>query len=386
MIFDKTTAVIDFGTSKISTIVAKKRDYEVEYLGLGVCEYAGFRNGAWLAPEDLEESIYLSKNDAESQSKKKIRKVSVIIPGEWCVTVFVKVEVKTDDLGGRISQIDIDSLINAGVKQVNWPEDYTVINAQPVVYLLDGLSRRHSPLGHLARVVEAYISITAVDLIFMQDIEELLDKLGIGVNEFIPSTESMARYINEHSRKKTNIVIDSGYYSTDIIICEETKVIAHRNLPIGGFHITSDIMSFLDKDTYTAELIKRNCSIGMDSLGINKIMLDGNNRKIQFPIDRTQEIITNRLHEIMSIVLGDAQRNGVEINNRCGVFLTGGGIVRMQGARGICSKMINENISILKPSKPIQANEQYTSVCAGMDYILDENHKGISLKNYKKNR
>ena len=384
MIFDRTTAIIDFGTSKISTLIAKKSDHEVEYYGLGVCEYAGFRNGKWLVPEDLEESIYLSKKDAESQNRKKIKHLSVIIPGEWCLTCFVKVEVVTDDLSGRISQIDIENLVEAGMAQVNWPEDYVVINAQPVVYLLDGLSRRNSPIGHHARVIEAYISYTAVDLIFMQDITEILDRLGIGVKEFIPSTISIAQYVNNHSSKKTNIIIDSGYYSTDIVICEEEKVIAHHNMGVGGFHITADLMLYLEKDIYTAELIKRNCAVGMDSLGLNKIMLDGNSGKIQFPVDKAQSVITNRLQEIISTTKGDAQRTGVEINNRCGMYLTGGGIARMQGARGMCSKMLGENINILKPSRPIQANVQYTSLCAGMDYILDENNKGVSLRSFNK--
>ncbi len=383
MIFDNTTAVMDFGTSKISTLIAKKSGYEVEYFGLGVCEYAGFRNGVWLAPADLEESIYLSKKDAENQNKKKIRKVSVIIPGEWCLTCFVKVEVITDDLGGMISQKDVDNLIEKGIAQVNWPEDYIVISARPVVYLLDGLSRRHSPIGHHARVIEAYISYTAVDSVFMQNITDILDKLGIGVEDFIPSTVSMAQYIDKHSSKKTNIIIDTGYYSTDIIICEEEKVIAHRNLAVGGYHITSDIMAFLEKDIYTAELIKRNVAVGMDSLGLNKIMLDSNSGKIQFPVDKAQTVVSNRLSEIMSTAKGDAERVGVEINNRCGIYITGGGISRMQGARGMCSKMLGENINILKPARPIQANEQYTSLCAGMDYILDENNKGISLRKNK---
>lgn len=328
--------------------------------------------------------IFIKKRCRKSEQK-KIRQVNVIIPGEWCITVFVKVEVKTEDLSGMITQTDIDNLINTGVNQVNWPEDYAVINAQPVVYLLDGLTRRISPIGHHANVVEAYISITAVDLIFMQDITEILDRLGIGVKDFIPSTISIADYISKHSSKKTNIVIDSGYYSTDIVICEEEKVISHRNLAVGGFHITADLMTFLEKDIYTSELIKRNCAVGMDSLGLNKIMLDGNNGKIQFPIDRAQSIITNRLSEIMSAVKGDAHRMGVEINNRCGIYLTGGGIARMQGARGMCSKMIDENISILDSSRPIQANVQYTSLCAGMDYILDERNKGVSLRNNKRN-
>ncbi|MBN2879684.1 MAG: hypothetical protein JXN65_08655 [Clostridia bacterium] len=382
MIFDRTTAVIDFGTSKISTLIAKKKDFQVEYYGLGVCEYAGFRNGTWLAPEDLEESIFLSKKDAESQNGRKIRQVNAVIPGEWCLTCFVKSEVITEDLGGKISAADIENLIKSGISQVVLPEGYTVIKAQPVIYMLDGLSRRQDPVGHHARALEAYISFTAVDTVFMQDISDILDRLGIGVNEFIPSTISMARYVSSHSSKKTNIIIDSGYYSTDIIICEEDKIISHRNLATGGFHITSDLMVYLEKDIYTAELIKRNSSVGMDSLGLNKIMMDKENGKIQFPVDKAQDVITNRLKEIMSIVEGDAERNGVEINNRCGIYLTGGGIARMQGARGMCSNMIGENISILEPSRPIQANVQYTSLCAAMDYILDENNRGISLKSY----
>ena len=384
MIFDKTTAVMDFGTSKISTLIGKNTNYGVEYYGLGVCEYAGFRNGVWQAPQDLEESIYLSKRDAENQNSKKIRKVNVVIPGEWCLTCFVKAEVLTDDLSGRISEIDVENLIKAGMEQVSWPEEYTVINAQPVVYLLDGINRRVSPVGQFARVVEAYVSFTAVDTVFMQDISDILDRLGIGVDSFIPVTASYSQYINNHSSKKSNIIIDSGYYSTDIIICEDEKVIAHRNVPIGGFHITSDLMVYLEKDIYTAELIKRNVAVGMDSLGLNKIMLDGDNGRVQFPVDKAQTVVMNRLNEIISTVIGDANRVGVEINNRCGVYITGGGISRMQGARGMCSKMLGENINILKPARPIQANVQFTSLCASMDYILNEDNEEISLKKINK--
>ncbi|MEX1376961.1 MAG: cell division FtsA domain-containing protein [Eubacteriales bacterium] len=384
MIFDRTTAVMDFGTSKISTLIGKNTNYGVEYYGLGVCEYAGFRNGVWLSPEDLEESIYLSKKDAENQNGKKIKQVNVVIPGEWCLTCFVKAEVLTDDLGGRISQLDIENLINAGMSQVSWPEEYTVINSQPVLYLLDGMNRRVSPIGQFARVVEAYISYTAVDTVFMQDIADILDRLGIGVDRFIPVTASYSQYINNHSSKKSNIIIDTGYYSTDIIICEDEKVIAHRNVPVGGFHITSDLMVFLEKDIYTAELIKRNVAVGMDSLGLNKIMLDGENGKVQFPVDKAQTVVMNRLNEIISTVKGDANRVGVEINNRCGVYITGGGISRMQGARGMCSKMLGENINILKPVRPIQANVQYTSLCVSMDYVLNEDNEEISLKKINK--
>lgn len=384
MIFDRTTTIMDFGTSKISTLIGRKDDFDIEYFGLGVCEYAGFRNGAWLSPDDLEESIFLSKKDAEQQNKKKIRNTNIIIPGEWCLTCFVKVEVLTHDLSGRVSEADINKLISTGIDQVKWPEDYTVINAEPVVYLLDGLSRRQSPIGHYARVVEAYISYTAVDVVFMQDITEILDRLGIGVREFIPSSNSIAQYIHKLSSKKTNIIIDTGFYSTDIVICEEDNVILHHSFGVGGYHITSDLMLYLSKDKYIAELIKRNCSIGMDSLGLNKIMVDGEIGKVQFSLDKAQSVIENRLYEIMHAMMGDAERIGVEINNRCGIYITGGGISRMQGARGICSKIVGENINILKPSKPIQANVQYTSLCAGMDYIFGKKNMGISLKKINK--
>ena len=143
-------------------------------------------------------------------------------------------------------------------------------------------------------------------------------------------------------------------------------------------------MVYLEKDIYTAELIKRNVAVGMDSLGLNKIMLDGDNGRVQFPVDKAQTVVMNRLNEIISTVIGDANRVGVEINNRCGVYITGGGISRMQGARGMCSKMLGENINILKPARPIQANVQFTSLCASMDYILNEDNEEISLKKINK--
>lgn len=216
---------------------------------------------------------------------------------------------------------------------------------------------------------------------FCIDIYELLDRQGIGTHSFIPVTRAVSQYASNNSIKKTNIIIDSGYFSTDIIISEKGKTIMHHNIGVGGYHITSDLMLYLnlDNNRHVAELVKRNVSVGMDSLGLNKIMLDDYGNRINFSVDQAQEIITRRLEEIMYNAMEDAKRTGIELSNRTGIYLTGGGISRISGAKELCSKMIGQNISILSPNKPIQANVQYMSVCAGMEYTMDDNNRASTL-------
>ncbi len=370
MLFKKKYCVIEFGTSKISIAVGNASGNNSDILGIGLCEYAGFRNNEWVAPQDLGESIFLAKKDAELQSGKKVSNVFVIIPGEFTRSFFSHLVTKPINMDGRIVSSDIDMMIEEGKIDLPWPDDYEIIHTVPVLYLLDGMSWRKYPEGAYAKDLESFVSYTAADRVFMDNIEYMLDEVGLGVEGFIASPKVVGDLIFRESEKKTVIIVDSGYYSTDILIYENGGIIIHDNIQIGGFHIASDIMVKLQLDRDRAEFVKKNCSIGMDNIGVNKVIVDEDGTRISFPTGETQEIIEARVDEIIHIMLEMIEKTGMSVDNRTAVYVTGGGIAAIKGIREHITRIIGVNTKIFTPSRPIVSTPMQTNVCAGLEYVI----------------
>ena len=77
-------AAIDFGTSKIVTLVAESSgNQRCDIVGAGIAAYDGFLEGEWNNAAVLNEMIQKSISEAESQSKRKIHEINVGVPGEF---------------------------------------------------------------------------------------------------------------------------------------------------------------------------------------------------------------------------------------------------------------------------------------------------------------
>ncbi|MCK5130408.1 MAG: hypothetical protein KAQ68_11180 [Clostridiales bacterium] len=384
MLFNTKYSVVDFGTSKVSIAIGVDGDEYADILGIGICEYAGFRDNEWLVPNDLQESILLAKRDVEKRTGKKVVHVYVIIPGEFTRTFFSHLTTKPINLDGRITSDDIDKMIKEGRQDLPWPDDYDMIHTDPVLYLLDGQSWKKRPEEQYAKDLECFVSYTAADRVFMENMSYILDDLGMGIKGFIAAPKVVGDLVYQSCEKKTVVIIDSGYYSTDISIYENGGLILHDNIPIGGYHIASDIMIKMNADRDTAELVKRNCSIGMDNIGINKILLDENENRISVPLDDTQMVVENRVDEVINSVMEQTNKTGMVLDNRTAVFITGGGISTIKGIREFITRRLGVTVKIFKPLRPVIATSMQTSVCAGLEYVI--RNKGILNGNKSKKK
>ena len=78
-----TIAAIDFGTSKIVTLIAETSGAQrCDIIGAGIAMYEGFLDGEWNNPQSLNEAIGKSIAEAEQQAKRKIREINVGVPGD----------------------------------------------------------------------------------------------------------------------------------------------------------------------------------------------------------------------------------------------------------------------------------------------------------------
>ena len=84
----KNFAVVDFGSSKVVTLVggAGVNDTLIT-MGKGEISYAGFQNAEFLEPESLKAVIGSSIANAEDNAQEKITEVYIGVPGEFCASV-----------------------------------------------------------------------------------------------------------------------------------------------------------------------------------------------------------------------------------------------------------------------------------------------------------
>ena len=85
-----TVTAVDFGTSKIVTLVAdNSSNLRCDIVGAGIAAYDGFMDDGWNNPGNVNDRIRESIEDAERQSKRKLRDVNIGVPAAFTRAGFL---------------------------------------------------------------------------------------------------------------------------------------------------------------------------------------------------------------------------------------------------------------------------------------------------------
>jgi cell division ATPase FtsA len=130
-----------------------------------------------------------------------------------------------------------------------------------------------------------------------------------------------------------------------------------------------------------AEQIKRNYVFNPDEFDMNSFseVFDDNGRRMTFPRDQVSKIVEDSFEELADMI-DMTVRNDVEplLGKRSQVFLTGGGIALMRGAREALAAKINRPIKV-SAAKSSKLNSPVFSASLGLaDLVFDsiENQGG----------
>ena len=93
-------AAIDFGTSKIVTLIAQSGGLNrCDIVGSGTVPYDGFTDGEWNSPDELLKAARDSVAAAELEANSKIREIYVGVPGEFVHVSTGEAEVQLEAPG-----------------------------------------------------------------------------------------------------------------------------------------------------------------------------------------------------------------------------------------------------------------------------------------------
>ena len=361
-----TVATIDFGTSKIVTLVAENSGSQrCDIVAAGIAKYDGYLDEGWNNPQDLDTAIRQSLADAEEQSGVKIREINVGVPGAFTRVYATKVTVPLKGTDPRVSSQDVKTAFNKAAESLEEIPG-VVIHSSPAWFMVDSSKKTLEPVGMKGREMTAYISFVVGNRYFIDDVNTRMAELGVQVAGFFSTTagEGML-YLDEQAR-------DMGYLNTEIIGMEGDAVVYHKIINAGGGDIAVALADGLDISLTAAEDIKRKFVYGIES-GDEKFEVPGTEgeKAAAFTREQVRPIITKAVDEIAAEIKDAIFNDFGGLGNWSSIYMTGGGLSFNRGGKEYLSGKLGFAVQET-PRRTTKLNSHCFSSALGlMDLIID---------------
>ena len=373
----KTTVTsLDFGTSKIVTLVAENSGAQrCDIVGAGIVTYNGFLEDGWNNPAEIDDCIREAISQAEQQSHHKIREVNIGVPGAFTKVYVTEARVSLTGADPHVTASDVRAVFKKATENLgleNLPGE--IINSSPAWFRVDDGKKTLEPVGLKGRELTALISFVVGNRFFLDDVATRLHNMDIKPKHFFstPAGEAML-YLPEEDRDRTAVLIDIGYLNTEVMAVEGDALIFHKCIDIGGGHIAADLSEALDISFKNAEeKIKQPFVYSMSATPETYEIPAMNEQPARsFTRDEVAPIITARVDEIATEIKKALEESGVKLGNWSNVYLTGGGVAFNRGGKDYLSSKLGRPVRdtpkrTVKMSSPI-----YSSTMGLMDLIID---------------
>lgn len=365
-------AILDFGSGKIDVLIGERGvNNTICINGMGECDYAGFEGGEWFEPEQLGYAIGHAINNAETNSRTKIKRLYVGVPGEFTTVVCRDVSISLTKKR-KVTEADVDMLHEQGDVFDSDP-DYTVINIGPVYYTLDDERRLVQPVGLTGNKLSGHISYILAENRFIHFIGKILSEIGIESVEYVSSmlAEDLLLF-DDITRDQYVVLIDVGYITTSVAVGRGDGLLGLYNFSLGGGHITGDLAMAFGISFSQAEILKRKVVLSLNASEADVYEITDRDTRIPFPAKTVNEIVMERIKLIASTIEKCLSKCEYDYPDYIPYHLTGGGLSYLKGARDYLSKRLNKPVEIVSPSFP-PFSRPHMSTCIGlMDMVLDQ--------------
>ena len=317
----KTTVTsLDFGTSKIVTLVAENSGAQrCDIVGAGIVTYNGFLEDGWNNPAEIDDCIREAISQAEQQSHHKIREVNIGVPGAFTKVYVTEARVSLTGADPHVTANDVRAVFKKATENLGLETlPGEIINSSPAWFRVDDGKKTLEPVGLKGRELTALISFVIGNRFFLDDVTTRLRNMDIKPKHFFstPAGEAML-YLPEEDRDRTAVLIDIGYLNTEVMGVEGYALIFHKCIDLGGGHIAADLSEGLDISFRNAEEKIKQCFVYSQSATPETYEIPAMNDQParSFTRDEVAPIITARVDEIAAEIKKAIEESGVKLGN-----------------------------------------------------------------------
>ncbi|MEP7349971.1 MAG: cell division protein FtsA [Sphingorhabdus sp.] len=252
---EKIISAIDIGSSKVSALIAGRTDSgELLALGTGQRESRGVTRGCIADIEQAELSVRHAVEQAERIAGINIDRIWVGMSAGGLDSLLAPVEI---ELGGdRITQEDIDELLQAGRANINTGGKMP-LHIQPTLYSLDGVGGVANPVGLHADRLGVDIHVVLADQSPVRNIDMTARAAHLEVESIVvaPIATGLA-CLTAEERELGVALVEFGASITNVSVFIGGMLVGLETIQRGAADITDDIASTFGIRRAQAERLK----------------------------------------------------------------------------------------------------------------------------------
>lgn len=324
-----TYAAIDVGTTKVCTIVGEVAgNDDLRILGVGISPAAGISRGMVDNIREATEAIKASVEKAERASGTRILSAHVGLSGSHIESINNRGIVAVPDRSHPISREDIARAME-GAKILSIPSNREILHVVPRYFVVDGQDSVSDPLGMYGQRLDVEAHIITVASSATANITKVVESAGVQVDELVLEPLAAAEAVLTGEEKRQGVVLaDIGGGSTDIAVYIEGSIHHTATLPVGGNHLTKDLVVGLRCPYHSAEEAKEMYAHALPSTVPPEDMVEiesfGAERRRTYSRRQICEIVQARVEEVVEMTMTEVGKAADTHMVSAGLVLTGG--------------------------------------------------------------
>lgn len=351
---DEIISALDIGSSKITCFIAENDPLAgLRVLGIGHHASNGVKAGNIIDMESAEGAIRAAVTGAEEMAETTVRDITVNISAGQMRSAMS--DHKVPIIGAAISDIDLNKLLME-CRASKDSEERSLIHAIPVSFDVDGKSGIHDPRGLHGRELGVRMHSVSVATSAIHNLATCISRCHLGLRDVVatPYATGLGCLVEDELDLGVTVV-DIGAGTTSFSIFFDGALVFVDSIPVGGWHVTSDIARGLSTPIYQAERIKTlygSCeSVPSDErtmIAVQQIGEEDEMAPEQVPKSLLTGIIAPRVEETLEIVRSHLLASGLDkIAGRRAVLT--GGACQLAGIPELAAKILKKQIRIGRP-------------------------------------
>lgn len=378
----KDIAILDIGSSSITTLVGERGvNNTFKIKGKGTAEYAGFSDGSFIEADQLKFAIGLSITNAETSSGVRINELFIGVPGEFSSVVTKEVCISFNKRK-KITPTDVDQLFYVGNDYRKHPT-YSTINQAAIYFSLDNTTRLIDPVGLHSTKLKGLVSYILAENNFIDFITDTVNEIGIRKVYFLSSCLAECLYLFDPMvRDRYVLLVDCGYITSSVMLARGDGLLSMNSFSLGGGYITADISQCLKISFAAAENLKRKIDLSWNAKPSDTYDLRVNDYITTIDAQMANSITEERIKMIGDYIQKCIDKCEYDFPEYIPVYLTGGGLNFMKGAKEVLSKKLGRKVELISPTLPHTNRPDFSSEIGVLDLALNlvSNNSSIMVR------
>ena len=378
-LYDDVIVGVDIGSSKVSTVIAKaNRNGQMEFMGSGLVPCTGIKKGLIVDLESVSKAIRASVSMAEKVANIRVGAVYIGLSGFHSMLIPSHGKISFDGNMKEITAEDVGRVLK-DAKDFEIPYDKQFVDVIPHQYIIDGYDEIVDPAGMMGAIVEVDADVVIGSSIATQSLLKSVERAGYQVAGIIIEAIATGEVtLSEEEKELGVLLVDIGGGKTDYAFFKGGRIKYYDSIPIGGEHITNDMVIGLKVSYNEADRLKKQFPIAQKNLINNDQSITiypiGDSDQKLIKISDVVEIIEARVDEIFTMLNDKITEAGVKDEISAGVVLVGQGIYHIVGAKEFAQEKLGLSTRLVNPKLPAGLKLSYVTSLGIIKYVA-----GMSL-------